>query len=160
MRGKRQRANLSRAAIVVLKEWLHQHFTHPYPDDRQKQTLTESCGVNLAQLNNWFINTRVRYWKPKVEKLFDDNKAALERAALADGSGVLQKKMEEAALLRSSQTNSGSNSSAAAMMYLLTAVPEVARAVTEFSARELEKIQKEMAKRAAPGAAALPGYEP
>ena len=87
------------------------------------------------------------YWKPKVEKIFDDNKAILERAAEQEASGVLQKKMEEAAILRNSQTNSGSNSSASAMMYLLMAVPEVAKVVTEFSARELEKIQREIAKR-------------
>ena len=152
---KRQRANLSRQATNVLRLWLHDNFTHPYPNDKQKASLISSCNISMAQLNNWFINTRVRYWKPLVEQLFSDHHDTLKDAALNDKTGFLIKKYNEA--IRSSgqssdapktaASNAAANSiSASAMMCCLISVPHVAKAVNDFSEEQKQKIKAQTEK--------------
>ncbi|MCL7025363.1 hypothetical protein MKW94_013306 [Papaver nudicaule] len=55
----RPQRGLPQRAVVVLRTWLFEHFLHPYPTDMDKQTL----------VSNWFINARVRLWKPMVEEV-------------------------------------------------------------------------------------------
>jgi hypothetical protein len=35
--------------------------------ETQKVALAESTGLDLKQINNWFINQRKRHWKPSEE---------------------------------------------------------------------------------------------
>lgn len=53
----------------VLKQWLFDHFLNPYPTDEEKHELMRQTGLTFNQLNNWFINARVRLWKPLVNAL-------------------------------------------------------------------------------------------
>ena len=153
--SRKQRANLSRHATCALKLWLHDNFEHPYPSDEQKLQLIKSCHVNISQLNNWFINTRVRYWKPAVERLFKQHLSALREAAKADSTGYLQGKLGEAMSgitggsvqqSKSQQNAAGANSStsALAMMICLTSVPQVNAALKEHSVKEKEKVHKQL----------------
>ncbi|KNA16868.1 hypothetical protein SOVF_085250 [Spinacia oleracea] len=61
-------------AVAVLRNWLFEHFLHPYPTDSDKQMLAEKTGLSRSQVSNWFTNARVRLWKPMVEEMH-----ALER---------------------------------------------------------------------------------
>ncbi|KAG9155922.1 hypothetical protein Leryth_004179 [Lithospermum erythrorhizon] len=56
-------------AVCVLKTWLYEHFLHPYPTDCDKVMLAKQTGLSRNQVSNWFINARVRLWKPMVEEI-------------------------------------------------------------------------------------------
>ncbi|ONI24470.1 hypothetical protein PRUPE_2G241700 [Prunus persica] len=56
-------------AVAVLRTWLFEHFLHPYPSDSEKQMLAQQTGLSRTQVSNWFINSRVRIWKPMVEEI-------------------------------------------------------------------------------------------
>jgi hypothetical protein len=71
----KKRTNLSKSAKRVLRAWFEAHFHHPYPTDDEKDTLCAEAGIGMEQVNNWFINTRVREWKPKLHKILADNAA-------------------------------------------------------------------------------------
>ena len=52
-----------------LKTWLFDNFLNPYPSEDEKLELMRASRLNYSQLNNWFINARVRLWRPIVEWL-------------------------------------------------------------------------------------------
>jgi hypothetical protein len=55
-----------------LRDWLVDHFDHPYPEDDEREALAEASGMTRAQVGNWFINARVRIWRPMVLKLGEE----------------------------------------------------------------------------------------
>ncbi|KAI3748230.1 hypothetical protein L6452_11179 [Arctium lappa] len=65
----RPQRGLPERAIAVLKTWLFDHFLHPYPSDADKHMLATQTGLTRNQVSNWFINARVRIWKPMVEEI-------------------------------------------------------------------------------------------
>lgn len=65
----RTRASTNEYASRILKQWLLDHFLNPYPGDEEKHQLMRRTGLTYNQLNNWFINARVRLWKPLVDAL-------------------------------------------------------------------------------------------
>ncbi|KAI3799369.1 hypothetical protein L1987_34663 [Smallanthus sonchifolius] len=75
----RPQRGLPERAIAVLKTWLFDHFLHPYPSDADKHMLANQTGLTRNQVSNWFINARVRIWKPMVEEIH-----ALETKGLAE----------------------------------------------------------------------------
>ncbi|KAL5082398.1 hypothetical protein RYX36_010819, partial [Vicia faba] len=56
-------------AVTILRAWLFEHFLHPYPTDTDKHMLAIKTGLSRNQVSNWFINARVRVWKPMVEEV-------------------------------------------------------------------------------------------
>ncbi|PNY16522.1 BEL1-like homeodomain protein 9-like [Trifolium pratense] len=65
----RPQRGLPERAVSVLKAWLFEHFLHPYPTDTDKLMLAKQTGLSRNQVSNWFINARVRLWKPMVEEI-------------------------------------------------------------------------------------------
>ncbi|XP_058099444.1 BEL1-like homeodomain protein 9 [Magnolia sinica] len=65
----RPQRGLPERAVAVLRAWLFEHFLHPYPTDTDKQMLAKQTGLTRNQVSNWFINARVRLWKPMVEEI-------------------------------------------------------------------------------------------
>ncbi|KAJ3668915.1 hypothetical protein LUZ60_010865 [Juncus effusus] len=65
----RPQRGLPERAVSVLRAWLFEHFLHPYPTDTDKQMLSKQTGLTRNQVSNWFINARVRLWKPMVEEI-------------------------------------------------------------------------------------------
>ncbi|KAJ6799539.1 homeobox protein BEL1-like protein [Iris pallida] len=45
-------------------------FPSPYPSDVDKHILARQTGLSRSQVSNWFINARVRLWKPMVEEMY------------------------------------------------------------------------------------------
>ncbi|KAI4306760.1 hypothetical protein L6164_030009 [Bauhinia variegata] len=66
---KRPQRGLPDQAVAVLRTWLFEHFLHPYPSDSEKHLLAQQTGLSRSQVSNWFINARVRIWKPMVEEM-------------------------------------------------------------------------------------------
>ncbi|KAJ7961355.1 BEL1-like homeodomain protein 9 [Quillaja saponaria] len=65
----RPQRGLPERAVTVLRAWLFEHFLHPYPTDTDKMMLAKQTGLSRSQVSNWFINARVRLWKPMVEEI-------------------------------------------------------------------------------------------
>lgn len=65
----RPQRGLPERAVSVLRAWLFEHFLHPYPTDTDKHMLATQTGLSRNQVSNWFINARVRVWKPMVEEI-------------------------------------------------------------------------------------------
>lgn len=66
----RPQRGLPERAVSVLRAWLFEHFLHPYPTDTDKLMLAKQTGLSRNQVSNWFINARVRLWKPMVEEIY------------------------------------------------------------------------------------------
>ncbi|EPS58139.1 hypothetical protein M569_16677, partial [Genlisea aurea] len=66
----RPQRGLPERAVSMLRAWLFEHFLHPYPCDVDKHILARQTGLSRSQVSNWFINARVRLWKPMVEEMY------------------------------------------------------------------------------------------
>lgn len=73
MRSKK-RGNLPKQATNILKTWLFSNFLHPYPSEAEKLELSQQTGLTITQINNWFINARVRTWRPMLESMLEGEK--------------------------------------------------------------------------------------
>ncbi|KAK6137630.1 hypothetical protein DH2020_028556 [Rehmannia glutinosa] len=60
---KRRAGKLPGDTTTVLKNWWQQHSKWPYPTEDDKAKLVEQTGLQLKQINNWFINQRKRNWQ-------------------------------------------------------------------------------------------------
>ncbi|XP_022720696.1 homeobox protein BEL1 homolog [Durio zibethinus] len=92
----RPQRGLPERSVSVLRAWLFEHFLHPYPSDVDKHILARQTGLSRSQVSNWFINARVRLWKPMVEEMYleetkehDDNMASSDGVADGDDNGDL-----------------------------------------------------------------------
>ncbi|OIV96325.1 hypothetical protein TanjilG_09752 [Lupinus angustifolius] len=63
---------LPETSVAILRSWLFEHFLHPYPNDSEKLMLTSQTGLTKNQVSNWFINARVRLWKPMIEEMYKE----------------------------------------------------------------------------------------
>lgn len=68
----RPQRGLPESSVSILRAWLFEHFLHPYPKDSEKIMLARQTGLTRNQVANWFINARVRLWKPMVEQMYKE----------------------------------------------------------------------------------------
>ncbi|XP_074281527.1 BEL1-like homeodomain protein 1 [Silene latifolia] len=68
----RPQRGLPERSVSVLRAWLFEHFLHPYPKDSDKILLAKQTGLTRSQVSNWFINARVRLWKPMIEEMYNE----------------------------------------------------------------------------------------
>ncbi|XP_047324923.1 BEL1-like homeodomain protein 7 [Impatiens glandulifera] len=68
----RPQRGLPETSVSILRAWLFEHFLHPYPKDSEKIMLARQTGLTRGQVANWFINARVRLWKPMVEEMYTE----------------------------------------------------------------------------------------
>ncbi|KAK9138304.1 hypothetical protein Sjap_008898 [Stephania japonica] len=59
---KRKAGKLPGNTSSVLKSWWISHSKWPYPTEEDKARLVHETGLQLKQINNWFINQRKRNW--------------------------------------------------------------------------------------------------
>ena len=64
---KSKRGVLPKHATEALRSWLFNHIGHPYPSEDEKRNLSNTTGLTLLQVNNWFINARRRILQPMME---------------------------------------------------------------------------------------------
>ncbi|XP_031128383.1 BEL1-like homeodomain protein 6 [Ipomoea triloba] len=74
----RPQRGLPESSVSILRAWLFEHFLHPYPKDSDKAMLARQTGLTRGQVSNWFINARVRLWKPMVEEIYKEEFADAE----------------------------------------------------------------------------------
>ncbi|KAG6516646.1 hypothetical protein ZIOFF_027115 [Zingiber officinale] len=68
----RTQRGLPDSSVSILRAWLFEHFLHPYPSNTEKLMLARQTGLSRGQISNWFINARVRLWKPMVEGMYKE----------------------------------------------------------------------------------------
>ena len=47
-----------REAFGLLKKWLGENLTKPYPSEGEKVQMAQQSGLTRAQVNTWFKNAR------------------------------------------------------------------------------------------------------
>jgi len=67
-KNSKKRGIFSKVATNILRAWLFQHLTHPYPSEDQKKQLAQDTGLSILQVNNWFINARRRIVQPMIDQ--------------------------------------------------------------------------------------------
>ncbi|KAK7250842.1 hypothetical protein RIF29_33565 [Crotalaria pallida] len=82
----RPQRGLPERSVNILRAWLFEHFLHPYPSDADKHLLARQTGLSRNQVSNWFINARVRLWKPMVEDMYQQE--------LKEAEGIAEEERE------------------------------------------------------------------
>ncbi|XP_023246811.1 homeobox protein homothorax, partial [Copidosoma floridanum] len=67
-KNQKKRGIFPKVATNILRAWLFQHLTHPYPSEDQKKQLSQDTGLTILQVNNWFINARRRIVQPMIDQ--------------------------------------------------------------------------------------------
>ncbi|KAK8724023.1 hypothetical protein OTU49_011403 [Cherax quadricarinatus] len=67
-KNQKKRGIFPKVATNILRAWLFQHLTHPYPSEDQKKQLAQDTGLTILQVNNWFINARRRIVQPLIDQ--------------------------------------------------------------------------------------------
>ncbi|XP_078412625.1 homeobox protein Meis1b isoform X4 [Cetorhinus maximus] len=65
---QKKRGIFPKVATNIMRAWLFQHLTHPYPSEEQKKQLAQDTGLTILQVNNWFINARRRIVQPMIDQ--------------------------------------------------------------------------------------------
>ncbi|GFT50126.1 homeobox protein Meis1 [Nephila pilipes] len=95
-RGKKRqkkRGIFPKVATNIMRAWLFQHLTHPYPSEDQKKQLAQDTGLTILQVNNWFINARRRIVQPMIDQ---SNRAGTPGAAYSPESSAMGYMMDGA----------------------------------------------------------------
>ncbi|OIT01746.1 PREDICTED: homeobox protein BEL1 homolog [Nicotiana attenuata] len=102
----RPQRGLPERSVSVLRAWLFEHFLHPYPSDVDKHILARQTGLSRSQVSNWFINARVRLWKPMVEEMYlEETKDQQENLESPEGSKGLDHDMNGISVARQINQN-------------------------------------------------------
>ncbi|XP_059389478.1 homeobox protein meis3-like [Carassius carassius] len=67
-RRNKKRGIFPKVATNIMRAWLFQHLSHPYPSEEQKKQLSQDTGLTILQVNNWFINARRRIVQPMIDQ--------------------------------------------------------------------------------------------
>ncbi|XP_015785871.1 homeobox protein homothorax isoform X2 [Tetranychus urticae] len=81
---QKKRGIFPKTATNIMRAWLFQHLTHPYPSEDQKKQLAQDTGLTILQVNNWFINARRRIVQPMIDQ---SNRADLGGGIPGTGPG-------------------------------------------------------------------------
>ncbi|KAJ1565690.1 hypothetical protein HK405_011815 [Cladochytrium tenue] len=90
-----KRTNYSAKVRSVLLAWLNLNRDDPYPSEPEKQELSRRTGLNLQQINNWFINARRRQYLYALDR---NARSGAEEAA--DGIARMSREIPGVEVLR------------------------------------------------------------
>ncbi|XP_021831552.1 BEL1-like homeodomain protein 3 [Prunus avium] len=86
----RPQRGLPESSVAILRAWLFEHFLLPYPKDSEKVMLARQTGLTRNQVANWFINARVRLWKPMIEEMYKEEFGDLDMDSKSSPENVLK----------------------------------------------------------------------
>ncbi|KAG2324295.1 hypothetical protein Bca4012_038809 [Brassica carinata] len=105
----RPQRGLPENSVSVLRAWLFEHFLHPYPKESEKIMLAKQTGLSKNQVANWFINARVRLWKPMIEEMYKEEFG--DSSELLSNSNQDNSKMQETSQLKHEDSSSSQQQS-------------------------------------------------
>ncbi|CAM9221779.1 unnamed protein product [Ectocarpus sp. 4 AP-2014] len=82
-----KRSRLPAAAVKEMRTWLDQHWDDPVPTHEEKTSFAVKHDITTKQVENWFINIRMREWRPAMRRALDH---AEETGSYAEFSRLLQ----------------------------------------------------------------------
>ncbi|PHU28041.1 BEL1-like homeodomain protein 4 [Capsicum chinense] len=89
----RPQRGLPERSVSVLRAWLFEHFLHPLHIFAYHKDVLWSFKLyahDRVTVSNWFINARVRLWKPMVEEMYlEETKEEEENLGSPNGSKAL-----------------------------------------------------------------------
>ncbi|KAK8529958.1 hypothetical protein V6N12_060721 [Hibiscus sabdariffa] len=91
----RPQRGLPENSVSILRAWLFEHFLHPYPKDSEKIMLARQTGLTKSQVSNWFINARVRLWKPMVEEMYKEEFADLDKDSNSSSENAVKARKDD-----------------------------------------------------------------
>lgn len=94
------RTNHSKDVVDHLIQWLADHTDNPYPTEPEKKVLMQQTGLNLRQINDWYINARRRVLPRMILAEIEAEEQAAAALAAAEA---------EAAASKASNKSSGGN---------------------------------------------------
>jgi hypothetical protein len=102
--GRGRTNSLASTVVDYLKAWIMspEHINHPYPTEKEKAEILADTGIDLKRLNNWFVNNRIRYWKPKMDAIQKKQEQSMKPVA-ATPSEVLRPVRPESVTAPASQ---------------------------------------------------------
>ena len=102
--GRGRTNSLASTVVDYLKAWIMspEHINHPYPTEKEKAEILDDTGIDLKRLNNWFVNNRIRYWKPKMDAIQKKQEQSTKSVA-ATPSEVLRPSRPESVAAPASQ---------------------------------------------------------
>ncbi|EFH56783.1 hypothetical protein ARALYDRAFT_900861 [Arabidopsis lyrata subsp. lyrata] len=103
----RPQRGLPERSVNILRAWLFEHFLNPYPSDADKHLLARQTGLSRNQVSNWFINARVRLWKPMVEEMYQQE--AKEREEEAEENENQQQRRQQQTNNNDTKPNNNEN---------------------------------------------------
>lgn len=103
---QRKRGIFPKVATNMMRAWLFQHFSHPYPSEEQKKQLANDTGLTILQVNNWFINARRRIVQPMI----DSNNRAGGNSTLYQSNGQSSSSSSSSSTSSTSGENTSNNS--------------------------------------------------
>lgn len=86
----RPQRGLPENSVSILRAWLFEHFLHPYPKDSDKIMLARQTGLTRSQVSNWFINARVRLWKPMVEEMYKEEIGSVDMDSISSSENAVK----------------------------------------------------------------------
>lgn len=107
----RPQRGLPERAVAVLRAWLFEHFLHPYPNDVDKHILARQAGLSRSQVSNWFINARVRLWKPMIEDMYKEEVNPSDAIVKAETATYKQQQLPSVGIGSSMMISSSPSSS-------------------------------------------------
>jgi hypothetical protein len=87
---QKKRGIFPKVATNIMRAWLFQHLTHPYPSEEQKKQLAQDTGLTILQVNNWFINARRRIVQPMIDQSNRAGKLNINGSEDLDGPNLLR----------------------------------------------------------------------
>ncbi|CAN4079582.1 unnamed protein product [Withania somnifera] len=128
----RPQRGLPERSVNILRAWLFEHFLHPYPSDADKHLLARQTGLSRNQVSNWFINARVRLWKPMVEEMYQQEAKEEEEGDEREKSQSQSQISGNIIIAQTPTPNTMSNSSSTNM----TTIPTAPTTTTALGAAE------------------------
>jgi len=122
---KKQRSSFSRHATSVLKAWLKDNILNPYPTEAQKHQLTKKIGISMPQLQTWFINARIRLWKPCIEDLYKAKEQEINQLLKTKGASEAAKTKSKLQVCESENCDSNSANVTMQMIHTLQKLPNL-----------------------------------
>ncbi|GAB1291594.1 Homeobox protein Meis3 [Apodemus speciosus] len=87
-RRNKKRGIFPKVATNIMRAWLFQHLSHPYPSEEQKKQLAQDTGLTILQVNNWFINARRRIVQPMIDQSNRTGTKGTESSSSLRGQGA------------------------------------------------------------------------
>eukprot|EP00762_Andalucia_godoyi_P001389 ANDGO_04943.mRNA.1 Homeobox protein unc-62 len=84
---------LPKAAVEYFKKWMVDHCDNPYPSEDEKAEFCQQFSITVAQVNNWFINSRVRTWRPLMKQMAGKTEKMVKNSQQEDLCKHLQQRL-------------------------------------------------------------------